>query len=70
MYLEQLGIPAMLISTDIFTRVCQATARLGGIPDMRWATVPHPIGSLNDTELLALARSATDQFAEIITRRW
>ncbi len=59
----------MLIGTDIFTPVCRATAKIGGIPEMRWATVPHPIGSLTDDELRAKARSAAEQFVDIITNR-
>ncbi len=59
----------MLIGTDVFTPVCRATAKLGGIPDIRWAVVPHPIGSLNGEELRERARSAVEQFVDIITNR-
>ncbi len=59
----------MLIGTDIFTPVCRATAKIGGIPEMRWATVPHPIGSLTEEELRAKAQSAAEQFVDIITNR-
>lgn len=59
----------MLISTEVFTPVCRATATLGGIPEIRWAIVPHPIGSLNGEELLARAQSAAEQFIDIITNR-
>jgi hypothetical protein len=59
----------MLVATDVFTPVCRATARIGGLPEVRWATVPHPIGSLTDEELRARARSAVEQFVEIITNR-
>jgi hypothetical protein len=59
----------MLIATNVFTPVCRATARLGGLPEIRWATVPHPIGSLNAEELLARAQSAVEQFVDIITNR-
>jgi hypothetical protein len=56
----------VLISTDVFTRVCQSTARLGGMPEIRWATVPHPIGSLTEAELRTLALSVTEQFIDIV----
>jgi hypothetical protein len=59
----------MLVATDVFTPVCRATARIGGIPEVRWATVPHPIGSLTDEELRTRARSAVEQFVDIITNR-
>jgi hypothetical protein len=59
----------VLISTDVFTRVCQSASRLGGMPEIRWANVPHPIGSLTEEELRAVAESATEQFIDIITNR-
>ena len=59
----------MLIATNVFTPVCRATARLGGIPEIRWATVPHPIGSLNEQELRERGQSAVEQFVDIITNR-
>jgi len=59
----------VLIGTDIFTPVCRATAKLGGNPEMRWAVVPHPIGSLTGEELLEKARAAAEQFVDIVTNR-
>lgn len=59
----------MLISTDAFTPVCEATAKIGGIPEIRWATVAHPIGSRAEDELRAMAISVTEQFVDIITNR-
>ena len=59
----------MLIGTDVFTPVCRATAKIGGIPEIRWATVTHTLGSLNDDELRARAASAVEQFVDIVTNR-
>ena len=59
----------MLISTDVFTTVCEATAKIGGIPDIKWATVAHPIGSRTESELQSMAELATDQFVAIIVDR-
>lgn len=56
----------MLISTDRFTEVCRAMAEMGGIPDMAWAIVEHPLGSTTDEELRERARSATKQFLSIV----
>ena len=57
----------MLISTEPFLDVCRSMAEMGGIPDMRWAVVEHPLGSTTDDELQSRAKSATDQFIVIVT---
>ena len=57
----------MLISTDPFLDVCRSMAELGGMPDMEWAVVEHPLGSTTDEELRIRAKSATDQFVAIVT---
>ena len=57
----------MLIGTERFTDACKAMAKLGGVPDMKWAIVPHPMGSATDEELMDKARSAVDQFVSIVT---
>ena len=57
----------MLIATDAFISTCKGMARLGGIPGMEFAVVPHPVGSLPPQELMERARSAADQFVSIIT---
>ena len=57
----------MLISTPPFLDVCRSMAELGGMPDMQWAVVEHPLGSATDDELQVRAKAATDQFLAIIT---
>ena len=57
----------MLIATDAFISTCKGMARLGGIPEMDFAVVPHPVGSLPPEELMERARSAADQFVSIIS---
>lgn len=56
----------MLIGTDRFRSVLEATKSISGIGDLRWAEVPHPIGSLTREELRDRARLATDQFQAIV----
>jgi hypothetical protein len=46
--------------------VLEATARLGGIPNARWATVPHPLQSAPHAVLRERAKSAVDQFVDIV----
>jgi hypothetical protein len=59
----------MLIGTDRFRSVLEATRRFGGIADIRWAEVPHPLGSLLTEELRDRARLAVDQFETIVVER-
>jgi len=56
----------MLIGTDRFRSVLEATRRVCGARDVRWAEVPHPLGSLGDDDLAARARLAVDQFEAIV----
>lgn len=56
----------MLIGTDRFRSVLEATRRMTGVEHVRWAEVPHPLGSLVADELAARARIAIDQFESIV----
>ncbi len=59
----------MLISTEAFTDTCREMAVIGGLPEMRWAVCPHPLGSLTDEGLMERAKSAAEQFVAIVTGR-
>lgn len=59
----------MLIGTDRFRSVLEATRRMSGIDEVRWAEVPHPLGSLVAAELADRARLAIDQFEGIVLAR-
>jgi hypothetical protein len=56
----------MLIGTDRFRSVLEATRRIVGVDDLRWAEVPHPLGSLLTHQLRQRAREAIDQFEVIV----
>ncbi len=62
-----MGIPAMLIGTDRFIDACRGMAKIGGIPDVKWAIVPHPLGSATREVLQERAQEAVDQFIGIVT---
>lgn len=64
--MEKRGIPSVLIGTDVFTPVLESMARIGGIPDIPWATVPHPLGSATPDVLRERAAQALDQFVRIV----
>jgi hypothetical protein len=61
-----MGIPAMLIATDRFRSVLEATRKIAGVEEMRWAEVSHPIGSLGADELRERAAKAVVQFVDIV----
>lgn len=42
----------VLICTDAFQPLASAEATALGLPDMRMAVVPHPVGSFSTKELL------------------
>ena len=57
----------MLIATQPFIGTCKGMARVGGIPDVQFAIVRHPVGSLPPEILMERAQSAVDQFVAIVT---
>ena len=61
---------ASQVTPDTNAQVLNTLAgRMSGIDDVRWAEVPHPLGSLVADELAQRARLAIDQFESIVLRR-
>ena len=58
----------MLIGTDRFRSVLEATRRMCGISEVQWAEVPHPLGSLLADGLRQRAELAVAQFESIVLR--
>jgi hypothetical protein len=67
--LEKRGIPTLLISTKPFFEAVRISAQLRGMPQIRWAVVDHPIGSLGEDELKKRAAVAVGQIADLILER-
>ena len=65
--LEKIGIPSVVIATRPFADACKGIAKANSMPDMKHATVEHPIGSLNKVELMERAESVAEQIVEIAT---
>ncbi len=66
--LEARGIPAVLLATDRFRIAIDATLGMfSGLQDLRWAEVPHPIGSLDHDALASRAQLAAGLVVEILT---
>lgn len=66
--MEKLGIPAVLIATTAFVDTCKGMARLGGIPAIQFAIIPHPLGSLTEELLRERAQTAAEQFIAFVTK--
>jgi hypothetical protein len=49
--LEQRGVPAIAIVTDVFRATGQAMAASWGMAGYRFLETPHPIANLSDKEL-------------------
>jgi hypothetical protein len=49
--------------------VLVACRELGGVPDARWAEVPHPVQSLDHEQLRQRAEEAVAQFVDIVVAR-
>ncbi len=64
--LEKRGIPTLLVSTPPFFQAVSTFAELRGMPEIQWAVVDHPIGSLDEDELRQRASAAADQFLTLI----
>ena len=65
--IEKLGIPAVAVATEAFLPGFDALTKMRGMPDYRFAVVPHPLGVLFDDELRGRAELAAKQIVEIIT---
>jgi hypothetical protein len=59
----------VLIGTDRFAPVLVATRELSGVPEARWAEVPHPVQSLDRQQLRQRAELAVPQVADIVLGR-
>lgn len=65
--LEKAGIPTVAICTEAFLPGLDALSKMRGMPNYRFAIVPHPLGVLFDDELLGRAKLAAPQIGRIVT---
>lgn len=64
--LEKRNIPAAVISTDLFIPTANAQSMISGITSYPFAVIPHPIGRLNETELMERAEAAAAQVIKLL----
>lgn len=63
---EGLGIPTAVVCTEPFIPTAKSMAKILGMPDYPFVTVPHPLGSLKPDELNERARMALPQVMGIL----
>ena len=67
MHLEQAGIPAVTICTDIFVETSRAMASMWGAEDYPIIFTSHPIAHLTRDQLRQRAEEMLDQIIGILT---
>jgi hypothetical protein len=63
---ERKGIQAAAILTDTFRRPGDAMARVQGFSNYEYATITHPISSLNEDQVRERAQQALPQVLAIL----
>lgn len=66
-HLEQAGVPAITICTDIFVETSHAMAAMWGAAVYPVVFTPHPIHHLSRTQLRARAEEMLTQIERILT---
>ena len=68
-WLEKKGVPALAVCTEPFERVVEELSRVHGIPDIQWAMIPHPFGSLDEVTLANRAETIVERFYDVVLER-
>lgn len=66
---ERLGKPSIGIMTTMFVSAADLMSRILGAEGYRYVTIEHPISSADPETLLAWAKKAAQESAEILTER-
>ena len=64
--LEQTGVPAVVISHDVFENAARAQSRALGLADLRLIVYPQPKGEQADVEGAESARQVVDQLIDMV----
>ena len=67
--LEKLGVPCSVLVTKPFDTQARAMTNLLSMPGYEYAVIGHPMGSLNEEQVLARAREALPQVAAQLTAK-
>jgi hypothetical protein len=66
--LEQHGVPAVAIVTDVFRATGETMAVSWGLTGYRFLDTPHPIANLGDKDLDARADRLVEPVVALLTR--
>ncbi len=66
---EKLEVPAAVICTEPFMSSARAMSKIGGIPDYPYVVLPHPVGSLSQSDLRDRAVQAAPDVLSILLAR-
>ena len=64
--LERAGVPAIVISHDVFEKAAQAQSKALGLAELRLIVYDQPKGEAEDVEGATAARSVVDQLLEMV----
>ena len=64
--LERAGVPALVISHDVFEKAARAQSNALGLADLRLIVYKQPKGQPEDVEGATAARSVVDQLLEMV----
>ena len=64
--LQKRGVVSAVICSDPFIKLAKAQARVFGVPDLPLVVIPHPLGGIELTAVMARAEAALPQVLELI----
>ncbi|MFT5171942.1 MAG: hypothetical protein ACI8W7_000106 [Gammaproteobacteria bacterium] len=64
---ERLGKPSIGIMTTMFVSAANLMANILGAENYRYVTIEHPISSADPQKLMAWAKKAADESAQLLS---
>ncbi len=64
--LELAGVPAIVVSHDVFEKAARAQSKALGLEDLRLVVFPQPKGENEESEGAASARQVVDQVMDLV----
>ncbi len=59
-------MPAVSVCTDAFVPAAQSMAKVYGFPGYQFVTMPHPLASLDESQIQARARDVAHEVLRIM----
>ena len=67
MSLENRGIPTVVICTEPFMNSATIHSQMFGRPGFKPVHIPHPLGGLDDEQIMERAANLRDQIVAVLT---